>query len=240
METPTDTPASAKAPSAPKKPQKRARDDEDDSADSDNESMGSLKDFIVPDDSDDEAAEDSDSETAPPEAKRQKAEDAEAEAIRLMAEEAAKLTSNLATTTVGGRTLRDRSKVKPPVDDYYERFGRKAEMELQAKMDKKDIIDFVKELEADHRRAYEAEGHQWPKLNTRMSLDAIRQEYDAIKAFIGLPDSDAEDDDEESIDSDEESEEADDAAESEDESEEGSEEASDDDEAEEASSDDDE
>ena len=162
------------------KERKRRRDDDSDE-DSDNESMGSLKDFIAPeDDADGDDSTSDDGSVDEPEAKRRKAEEAEAEAIRLMAEEAAKLTGDLSGTTVGGRTLRDRSKVKPPVDDYYERFGRKAEQELQAKMDKKDIIEFVKDLEADHRRAYEAEGHVWPKLNTRMSLDAIRREYDAI------------------------------------------------------------
>lgn len=214
---------------------KRRRDEDDE--DSDNESMGSLKDFIAPDDesaSEEESGYESDdgaggaagggAGASGPDAKKRRTE-TEAEAIRLMAEEAAKITGDLSATTVGGRTLRDRSKVKPPVDDYYERFGRKAEMELQEKMDKKDIIEFVKDLESDHRRAYEAEGHVWPKLNTKMSLDAIRREYDAIKAFIGLPDSDAEDsEDDGSIDSDDDESESVEGS-SEDE---GSEEASDD------------
>lgn len=191
--------------------------------DSDDEDAGSLKDFIVNDSddgsadasseaSDDEAsdegsdASDEASEEASedrPTKKRKAAED-EAEALQTLAEEAARITAGVSGTVVGGRTLRSREPAKvearKPRDEYYERFGRAEEARLLEKFTKKDIIEFVKSLEAEWRASYEAAGNTWPTLNARMSLESIREKYDHVKAFAELPDSDdeASDDDDES------------------------------------------
>lgn len=189
---------------------------------SDEESMGSLKDFIVEDSESDVEEE--------PVVKKQKVE----EPIALLETEASQFVGQIEGSTVNGRTLRSREKLTKPKDLYYERFGAKAEAEILEKFTKKDIIEFVKDLESEHKAGYEASGKTWPKLNTKMSLESIREHYDDIKAFAGLPDSDDETGSDEEPDSSAEDE-------SEDESEEeDSDEESEDDESEEDSESDDE
>ena len=212
---------------------KRKQSESDDSDDA-----GSLKDFIV----DDESNASDDEKKAP---KRSKQED-EADALKTLEDEAKQFAGSISGTVVGGRTLRSREPAKvearKPKDEYYERFGRAEEARLLEKFTKKDIIEFIKTLEDEWRAKYEAEGHVWPKLTARMSLDAIREQYDSIKAFAGLPDSDDEgsedddegsddegsnDDDDEGSDDSEEASEDDSKEASEDDSDETSEEASD-------------
>jgi len=185
---------------------------------SDNESVGSLKDFIVKDASDVESIE---SERP---VKRAKKEDPEV--LNLMKEEAEKFAQNVQGTVVNGRTLRNREpesiEKRKPKDEYYERFGRAEEGRLLEKFTKKDIIDYMKSLEKDYKEDYEARGVVWPKLTMKMSLAEIREHYDGVKAFADLPDSDeesSEDEDgseeegsSEEEDSDEDSEDADDDA----------------------------
>jgi len=186
--------------------------------DDDNESMGSLKDFIVDDnleesegsesedemsDVDESSGSESGDDVVEPVVKVKE----DPEVIKLLAEEAAEFTKSISGTVVGGRTLRSREPAKiearKPRDMYYERFGNKEEAKALEKFTKRDIIKWVQKLAAEHRVAYEAAGHAWPQLTARMSLEAIRQEYNKIKQFIGLPDSDAETSDEESIATDE-------------------------------------
>ncbi len=88
---------------------------------------------------------------------------------------------------------------RKPRDEYYERFGRKEEEKLLLQDTKKDIVKFVKTLEDEWKAKYEASGAKWPSLNVRMSLERIREEYQKIKDFAELPDSDDESE-EESID----------------------------------------
>jgi hypothetical protein len=113
-------------------------------------------------------------------------------------------------TVVGGRTLRSRKpedlEKRKPKDSYYERFGKQEEEKLMEKFTKKDMIEFLKTLKAEHLSAYESAGHSWPALTTKMSLEHISEEYYKIKEFIGLPDSDAEDDDDDASDADDETE----------------------------------
>lgn len=165
----------------------------------DEESIGSLKDFIV---ADEEASSCSESEE--PVAKKAKVVD-ETETVNQLVSEAKAFASDIKGTTVNGRTLRSRDpsamEKRKPKDEYYERFGRDAEAKLLEKFTKKDIIEFVKDLEKDNRSAYEDSGHTWPKLNVRMSLEDIQEEYQKIKDFLSLPDSDGE----ESVDSEDES-----------------------------------
>jgi len=139
---------------------------------SDDESLGSLKDFIV----NDEVT----SEKSPSEA----------------SETLVDVVEPVDGTVVGGRMLRSRNpeniEKRKPRDEYYERFGRKEEEKLLIQDTKKDIVKFVKTLEEEWKAKYEASGLNWPSLNVRMSLERIRQEYQKIKDFANLPDSDDE------------------------------------------------
>lgn len=192
----------------------------------DEESVGSLKDFIVHDSADEDIdmtddesehsdttssdedsndSEDSDVKPIVPKPKRVKEDP---EIIKLLAEEAEAFTKSIQGTVVGGRTLRSREpeklEARKPKDMYYERFGRKEEIKALEKFTKKDIIEWVRKLAAQHKADYEAAGNAWPTLHIRMSLEAIRAEYDRIKKFLDLPDSDADSsDDEMDIDDDE-------------------------------------
>lgn len=184
--------------------------------DSDDESMGSLKDFIVDDaEASDASEDDADTvETASGARPAKKAKE-DPDTLKLMEEEAARFAGGVSGTTVGGRTLRSREPAKvearKPRDEYYERFGRAEEERLMEKFTKKDIIEFVAKLAPEYREAYEATGAKWPHLTARMTLEAIREHYDKIKAFADLPDS--EDEADESDASDDESEGSDDQSE---------------------------
>jgi hypothetical protein len=193
----------------------------------DNESIGSLKDFIVNDDLEESEASNTEDEmsdvdeSSGSESQGDIAEPVlkvkeDPEVIKLLAEEAAEFTKSISGTVVGGRTLRSREPAKiearKPRDMYYERFGNKEEAKALEKFTKRDIIKWVQKLASEHKHAYEAAGHAWPTLNARMSLEAIRNEYNKIKQFIGLPDSDAETSDAESIVSEDEDSMSDDAS----------------------------
>jgi hypothetical protein len=159
-----------------------------------------------------------------------------------MREEAAKFTQDVSGTVVNGRVLRSRAtesiEKRKPKDEYYERFGRAEEARLLEKFTKKDIIDYLKSLEKEHRDAYEARGVKWPALNMRMSLADIREEYQNVKDFADLPDSDEEDSEEESDDEEDDDEESD--AEEDDEDDEADDEDADDEEDDEEDDEDDE
>ena len=181
----------------------------------DEESIGSLKDFIVDDTEDGEIVSD-DASDATEEAEATEGRAAkkakiveDLDVVDQLVSEAKAFAANIEGTTVNGRTLRSRDpkalESRKPKDEYYERFGRDAEAKLLEKFTKKDIIEFVKDLEKENRAAYEAAGNTWPKLHARMSLDTIQEEYQKIKDFLDLPDSDGE----ESVDSEDESSEAD-------------------------------
>jgi hypothetical protein len=159
----------------------------------DEESIGSLKDFIV-EDTESCGADSSASESEPKAKKAKVIEDPDL--VNQLVTEAKAFVANIQGTTVNGRTLRSRDPkaldARKPKDEYYERFGRDAEQKLLEKFTKKDIIEFVRDLEKENRADYEAAGHTWPKLHAKMSLDAIQDEYQKIKDFLELPDSDGE------------------------------------------------
>jgi hypothetical protein len=127
--------------------------------------------------------------------------------LELMKQEAEKFAAGVSGTVVGGRTLRSRApehlESRRPRDEYYEKYGRAEEAKLMEKFTKKDIVEFVARLAPDHRDDYEAAGHKWPSLTTRMTLEDIRAEYEKIKAFLDLPDSDKETSEDEDTDDEE-------------------------------------
>jgi len=186
---------------------KRVREESDD----DMESIGSLKDFIVPDPEDED-----DVENDLVLDQQRPAEDNDIELLKKEAVEFAKL-DTLQTSVVNGRTLRSRDKsamdARKPKDLYYERFGKQQEEVLMEKFTKKDIIEYVQKLKEDNCVAYEAARGPWPQLSMKMSLQTIQTEYQNIKDFLGLPDSDDESSDAEEDDADEDDEELDDDAE---------------------------
>jgi hypothetical protein len=218
---------SAEQKDAKPKKTKRAREETDDS-DSDDESAGSLKEFIV---------EGGDSVVS------EEVETASAEDVNLLKTEAERFAGNVTGTVLGGRVLRSRDPEsiakRKPKDEYYDRFGRNDEARVMEKFMKKDIIDYIQTLADDYKSDYETAGHTWPKLTMKNTMQTVRSEYDKIKAFADLPDTDdedaeddAEEDAEEAEDSEEDSEEEseEDSEESDEESEEESDEESSDDE----------
>jgi hypothetical protein len=161
----------------------------------DDEDAGSLVDFIVQE-------EESDAE---PDSKRQRVEsEDDSDAIKNLEEEAKKFVGDVQGTVVGGRVLRSRDaekvEARKPKDAYLERFGRAELLKLEEKDTKKDIIAFLKTLEVEWRQKYEEAGHTWPSLNMRMTLDLVREKYEAFKKFADLPDSDDDEDDDAEID----------------------------------------
>jgi len=163
---------------------KRQRSESDDS-------VGSLVEFIAPE------------EVVADEVKIPVADE---DIVEILKQEAEQFTKNITATIVNGRTLRSRDpkdlEKRKPRDLYYERFGKAEEERLMEKFTKKDIIEFLKKLEPEHKVAYEScNGNVWPSLNTKLSLEKITSEYKKVKVFLELPDSDdeseTEDDDEE-------------------------------------------
>jgi len=195
---------------------KRQRSESDDS-------VGSLVEFIAPD------------EVVSDEVKIPVAEE---DIVEVLKQEAEEFTKNLTATIVNGRTLRSRDpkdlEKRKPRDMYYERFGKAEEERLMEKFTKKDIIEFLKKLESENRKSYEDSGNTWPVLNTKMSLDKITGEYKKVKLFLDLPDSDDESEDEQDLGEDDEFEDSDDELSTEEES---NEDDLDDDEAEELETD---
>ena len=203
---------------------------------SDESSEGSLKDFIVKDDEnedeidcddesistsedDDEVEDDSDDESTEeeesvdeiePVVKKPRLVKESKDDIQVLAEEAKAFAAEIKGTQIGTRVLRSRDpasmEARKAKDLYYERFGKAEEASLMEKFKKKDIIDFLKTLESEWRTKYEAAGHVWPSPNMRQSLESIEAVYYPLKEFAGLPDSDDENDDEDEINSDDEDE----------------------------------
>lgn len=135
-------------------------------------------------------------------------DDDDAEGIKALAEEAERFAGSIEGTVVGGRVLRSRApekiEARRPKDAYMERFGRAVEERLMEKLTKKDICEYVEgPLKKDFKEAFEATGRTWPVLNTKMTLEAIREKYAEIKVFAELPDSDDETEDTEVDSSDE-------------------------------------
>lgn len=206
---------------APASDAKRAKIDSDESEQEDDSieddesegTEGSLKDFIVKEESD--ALTEEEDETK-----------SEVEDIDELKTEA----SRFVPEVLGKRVP------KVPV-----RYGVKEEAAMLEKFIKKDIIDHIAVLAKDPlneegpttiREAFEASGKTWPKLTMRNSLEDVKAAYADIKSFAEIPDSDDEEeedeDDDESDDDDEESEDDEEETEEDDEDDEDDEDEEDD------------
>jgi hypothetical protein len=94
--------------------------------------------------------------------------------------------------TIGGRTLRARTTIKPAKDEYWERFGRKEQQRLLEIEEKKEKLAEIK--------AWIKDGLWTAKksLSVRSSAADVNEEYEQARAAMGLDtresDSEAEED----------------------------------------------
>jgi hypothetical protein len=194
----------------PKKPvlKKRKLDDDEDIDDrsSDGSDDGAdLEGFIVQDE------ENSDGE-------EENVEESEDAAVKAVVEESQKITANLSTTVVGGRTLRNRETIKKPT--YFfdaENFAKIQEME-----DKKEKIQMLKSWASSGEYVCPI----LKSLTKKTDPEIVEEEYRKAKRALDIPDSDEEEEEEEEESEEQEDEEYD---EEEDEEEEEEEEDEDDD-----------
>jgi hypothetical protein len=145
--------------------------------------------FIVPD-------PDSDSDVS---AEDIPDDDEEVQAI--LREEAAKITSNIQTTVVNGRTLRDRTTLAAPKDEYWERFGKRTSEKLAVVEHKREMLDDIKAWKKEFAGTKE---FAWPNLTLRNSTETIEEAHKlVIDTFeLELADDDEITDDEEMDDED--------------------------------------
>ena len=82
--------------------------------------------------------------------------------------------------TIGGRTLRARTTIKPARDEYWERFGRKEQQRLLEIEDKKEKLAEIK--------AWIKDGLWTAKksLSMRSSAADVNEEYEQARAAMGL------------------------------------------------------
>lgn len=145
--------------------------------------------FIVPDKED--SSSESEIEDLP---------DVDAEEIAR--QEAATLTANLQTTTVNGRTLRDRTKIQAPKDAYWERFGKKTSEKLAITEHKREMLDDLKAW----KKEFSAEDPDfvWKTFTLKQSVEDIEAFHKSvIDHFPELRDNLVDDDAYESPDEDE-------------------------------------
>ena len=137
-------------------------------------------------------------------------------------------------TVVGGRTLRDRTKIANPQQD---RYGEKERELLYIKDEKKELIRELK-IWKETPELYEKSNEMnlnWPNLTLKMSLESVRSEHDRVRIALGLEatDEEFETEDEDYEDDEDEEEEEEEDEEDEDEDEDEDEEDEDDEEEEE-------
>lgn len=218
-------------------PQKRAKEDDEvsdaedlsstDSRSTDGSDDGAdLEGFIVKD----EDNSDNDAEEA------EAADDASEDIEAIAKAEAQKITENMKSTTVGGRTLRDRSTIKKPQVFFDEENYKK----LLEQEEKREKIMMLKKWAASGEYVCPI----LASLSKKTSPEVVDEEYRKAKSALEIPDTDDEDDEEdeeeESADASTEDETFDGAEEDDEEEEDSDEDEDDEDEDEDASEDDDE
>jgi hypothetical protein len=192
--------------------------------------------FIVPDrkrkredDSESESEESTEEETAP-----ELPEDGP-ELAKVLQEEVQAITGGqLNTTVVNGRTLRDRTKITSPKDQYWERFGTKTMAKLSVVEEKREMLDDIKAWKKEFQNEPDCPEITWPTLTLKDSLEKIKEAHqyviDTLELELRDDDDLSEDSDDEDTDTEETEEDVDDEeTEDDDDDEEDSEEESDDD-----------
>jgi hypothetical protein len=132
---------------------------------SDDEIDETLGGFIVPDKED--SSSESEIDDLP---------DVDAEVIAR--QEAEALTANLQTTTVNGRTLRDRTKIQAPKDAYWERFGKKTSEKLAQTEHKREMLDDLKAWKKEF--SSQDPDFVWKVLTLKQSVDDIEAFHKSV------------------------------------------------------------
>lgn len=195
---------------------------------SDDSDTGSdLEDFIVQDSEykkskktklsqeDDENDDNESEDSAASELEAEPVPDADGpELTEVLKAEASKITEGMKTTTVGGRTLRDRSAIQKPKDPYWEKYGSKDYEKLMELDEKKELLDEIRKWKRDiDSKKIEIslpDDFKWPVLTVKDSLEAVKAGHHYVMNAMGLEESDDENEDEEkSIHTDDESEDVD-------------------------------
>lgn len=166
------------------------------------------KDEVI-EESEDKASEATEEETPEEEASEPIPEEGP-ELAKYLAKEAEKLTSNLKSTEVGGRALRDRSKIEKPKDTQWEKYGQHDFQKLLAKDQKKDILDEIKAIKKDqekHPENYEAlpDDFKWPTVSARDSLQNVEAALRYVSDALHIEQVDDEESDEDEVEESEES-----------------------------------
>ena len=105
------------------------------------------------------------------------------------------------STHVGGRVLRDRTKIANPMEN---RYGDKERDLLFIKDEKKELLREIKIWQMTPELTQKSV--DWPVLNIRMSLERIRTEHERLRISLGLESTDEETDSEEEQDDEDEDE----------------------------------
>jgi hypothetical protein len=164
----------------PRKPslKKRKTDDEDiDDRSSDGSDDGAdLEGFIIRDEEGSEGEEEN-------------VEESEDAALEAAVEESRRITANLSSSVVGGRSLRNRETIKKPT--YFfdaENFAKIQEME-----DKKEKIQMLKSWAASGEYVCPI----LKSLTKKSESETVEEEYRKAKRALDIPDTDDEEDEEE-------------------------------------------
>jgi hypothetical protein len=96
----------------------------------------------------------------------------------ILREEAEKITSNIQSTVVNGRALRDRTTLAAPKDEYWERFGKRTSEKLAVVEHKREMLDDIKAWKKEF--AGTKPDFQWPNLTLRNSTEAIEQAHQLV------------------------------------------------------------
>lgn len=119
----------------------------------------------------------------------------------LLREEAERLTQNLQQSVVNGRSLRDRTKLAPPKDAYWERFGKKTSEKLAVVEHKREMLDDLKAWKKEFMGVNET--FVWPTVSMKSSTATIEEAHQLVIATFELDLADDDDmdlDDEEDTD----------------------------------------
>jgi hypothetical protein len=116
---------------------------------------------------------------------------------QLVISEASAIAKNMNSTTVNGRTLRDRKTIAAPKDAYWERFGKRASEKLAVTEHKREMLDDIKAWRKEFSSTPEGKGYAWPTLHLKSSTDDIEKAHAAVIEHFEL---DLADDDEDSED----------------------------------------
>lgn len=102
------------------------------------------------------------------------------ELAKVLEEEAKAITGNINATVVNGRTLRDRTKITSPKDQYWERFGTKTMAKLSVVEEKREMLDDIKAWKKEFNNDPGCPPITWPNLTLKDSIDKIKEAHQYV------------------------------------------------------------